>query len=334
MDNDVCYLLGYAGDETVLTLPDNYNGKSYSIYQYAFDRDYNIESITTSKGVTSIGDYAFQCCSKLSELVISSSVTSIGDYAFRSCGALSQVTIEEGNRLTSIGSSAFNGCSSINSIMLPDSLTSIGEYAFAYCGLLTSVYYGSNAADSWNNISISSGNASIKAATRYYYSETQPERGAGNYWRYIDGEIAVWEKYFSNTELDSLWGRLVDIIGTKYLSDSNTDDPAVIIPNPKPGIYEHGSNFTKLIYSWDEVFPAKFDSESDYFIEWYMQDYGMITGHTGGDVVVPEGINGLSGLACGNIIIPSTCTDADLYDFKNEWYGKSEGILVELVGSF
>jgi hypothetical protein len=42
-------------------------------------------------------------------------------------------------------------------------------------------------------------NNSLKEATRYYYSETEPalnEDGTDyddNYWRYVDGAVVVWE---------------------------------------------------------------------------------------------------------------------------------------------
>jgi hypothetical protein len=76
--------------------------------------------------------------------------------------------------------------------VIGDSVTSIGEMAFDYCDSLTEVYYNGSAAE-WNSIYINSyGNAPLKNATRYYYSENQPTE-EGNFWHWVDGEVAIWE---------------------------------------------------------------------------------------------------------------------------------------------
>ena len=55
-----CYLLGYVGNETELTLPTDYNGRSYKIRDYAFYCAGSIHKIIISGGVTEIGNYAFR----------------------------------------------------------------------------------------------------------------------------------------------------------------------------------------------------------------------------------------------------------------------------------
>ena len=134
---DVNYLLGYIGDNTILTLPTNYNGEGYRICKYAFDDCSSLISITIPDSVTSIGDRAFLGCSNLKNVIIGNGVTSIGDYAFCNCSSLTSVTI--GNSVTSIGWSAFSSCSSLTSITIPDSVTSIGRSAFSSCSSLTSI---------------------------------------------------------------------------------------------------------------------------------------------------------------------------------------------------
>jgi hypothetical protein len=188
-DGDDCYLLGYLGSETTLTLPENCNEKHYAINSNAFRECRSITSITIPDSVTSIGDHAFYQCSDLTRVTIGNSVTNIGDYAFEDCSSLTNIVILDS--LTSIGERAFCHCKSLMSITIPDRVTSIGIHAFYDCGSLKTLYYGGTAAD-WSQISIDSYNVAFTAATRYYYSETQPTT-TGNYWHYVDGVPTAWE---------------------------------------------------------------------------------------------------------------------------------------------
>ena len=135
--NGVNYLLGYIGTDTVLKLPENYNGQNYEIYSYAFSDCNSLTSITIPNSVTSIGQYAFYGCSSLTSITIPNSVTSIGSYAFYGCSGLTSITIP--NSVTSIGSSAFEGCTSLTSITIPNSVTSIESNTFKGCTSLTSI---------------------------------------------------------------------------------------------------------------------------------------------------------------------------------------------------
>ena len=135
--NGVNYLIGYVGEDTELTLPEDYNGKSYEIYKYAFYNRDDITSVAIPDSVTSIGEYAFNSCDSLTSITIPDSVTSIGDKTFFGCTRLTSITIPDS--VTSIGSYAFYNCDSLTSITIPDSVTSIGEYAFNSCDSLTSV---------------------------------------------------------------------------------------------------------------------------------------------------------------------------------------------------
>ena len=135
--NGVNYLLGYTGDDTALTLPENYNGQDYSIYKYAFCGNRSITSVVIPNSVKSIGDSAFRDCSALTSIKIPNSVTSIGDSAFYSCSALTSIKIP--NSVKSIGSYVFQGCSALTSIVIPNSVKSIGDLAFCSCSALTSI---------------------------------------------------------------------------------------------------------------------------------------------------------------------------------------------------
>ncbi len=60
------WLVDYTG--TALTLPKNYDGKAYDIYQYAFYNRFDLTSITIPNSVTSIGEYAFAYCTGLTSV--------------------------------------------------------------------------------------------------------------------------------------------------------------------------------------------------------------------------------------------------------------------------
>ncbi len=137
------YLLDYIGDDSKLTLPENYNGETYEIYKFAFSY-----------------------CSLLTEIVIPDGVTIIGDSIFYRCTSLTSIVIPDS--VKEIDSETFYGCTSLESIVIPDSVTRIGYRAFYGCTSLTNVYY-TGTEEEWANVSInSSGNSYLTNATINY----------------------------------------------------------------------------------------------------------------------------------------------------------------------
>ncbi len=90
-DYDNRYLLGYKGTDSILTLPEYCNGKSYQIYKNAFEYNTNLTSVILGKGVNAIGNSAFLGCSNLNNITIQTDVTDIGDRAFYDCVNLEKV---------------------------------------------------------------------------------------------------------------------------------------------------------------------------------------------------------------------------------------------------
>ena len=137
-DGTEVYFVKYVGNDTELTLPDYY-GKNYVIYDYAFDWNETITSITIPNSVTSIGDFAFHICDNLTNITFKegSQLTSIGKHAFASCDKLTIIMIPDS--VTSIGDYAFSGCASLTSITIPDGVTSIGDHTFSSCISLTNI---------------------------------------------------------------------------------------------------------------------------------------------------------------------------------------------------
>jgi hypothetical protein len=67
-DGDDIDLLAYVGDKTELTLPSDYEGKSYEIADCAFSDCSGLTSVTIPDSVSSIGSYAFYYCSGLTSV--------------------------------------------------------------------------------------------------------------------------------------------------------------------------------------------------------------------------------------------------------------------------
>ena len=117
------YLSGYIGNDTDLTLPNDYKGMDYKIGSSVFSGCSGLTSITIPNSVTSIGSSAFGGCKGLTSVTIPNSVTSIGNNVFYNCSGLTSITIP--NSVTSIGNKAFYGCNQLNKLIIEDGSMSI-----------------------------------------------------------------------------------------------------------------------------------------------------------------------------------------------------------------
>ena len=79
------YLIGYLGNDNMITLPDGYTDSSYEIYKYAFKNRNDISYVKIPKSVTAIGEKAFSQCYGLKGVEIGEGVTSIHGQAFYNC---------------------------------------------------------------------------------------------------------------------------------------------------------------------------------------------------------------------------------------------------------
>ncbi len=142
-DGDTVYLIRYDGDETALTLPDRYNGKSYAIYRCAFYDCDRLTSVFIPEGVTDIGYSAFEDCDGLTGMVIPSGIT----------------RIQEG---------LFMGCDRLESVEIPESVLTIEGWVFNECVSLSSVRYNGSP-DMWAAITVGDWNDPLLNARLYYY---------------------------------------------------------------------------------------------------------------------------------------------------------------------
>lgn len=128
----------------LIRFPSGYQGVNYivedsveHIADGAFCGTANLETITFTSNLKSIGAKAFEYCEKLSSLVLPSSVETIGERAFQYCNHLFSIMLPRG--IQEIGDYAFCGCTAIQAISIPKSVKRIGHAAFKDCASLRKI---------------------------------------------------------------------------------------------------------------------------------------------------------------------------------------------------
>ena len=199
----VNYLIAYTGSDTELVLPQNFKGKHYQVYNFAFSKEIDMTSITIPPAAVAFGLEVFQACKKLERVEISdlkawcqTSFTSENSNPlyhakklYLNGELLVNAAIPEDTLF--IQPYAFINCESIQNIVIPKSVVGIGQSAFDGCSFLNAVYYA-GVLENWNRIDIEDKNHSLPKQI-YYYSETQPTSLASRYWRYVNGVPTRWE---------------------------------------------------------------------------------------------------------------------------------------------
>jgi hypothetical protein len=108
-----------------------------SLPYYAFQSCTNLNGITFSEGLQTIGARAFYGCEHLTEVQLPSTVTTIGGSAFDRCCRLETLSLPSG--LTSLGSSSFYDCDSLASFTFPAAITTVPDNVLYGCDKLSSV---------------------------------------------------------------------------------------------------------------------------------------------------------------------------------------------------
>ena len=93
LDVKRCFLMGYTGTQTALTLPADCDGKPYNVYRCAFYGMAELTEVVVPEGVGSVGERAFMNCTALRSVKLPQTLTRLGGYAFAECRALRELTL-------------------------------------------------------------------------------------------------------------------------------------------------------------------------------------------------------------------------------------------------
>jgi len=112
----------------------------------------NLQSITLSDKITSVGNNSFQNCTLLNSVIFTGqiSISILGDYCFDNCSSLSVINIPSSVKI--IGSYAFSNCTNFTSIDIPDSVTQISSGIVSGCSKLTAIIFPNNITNIPNNM--------------------------------------------------------------------------------------------------------------------------------------------------------------------------------------
>ena len=154
-------------------------------------KDYAVQKLILSEGITSIGSCAFknseietldipstvteidvsafEYCDKLTTVTGGENVTIISPMAFMGCSEL--ISFQWSDKLQAVRYYAFKSCKKLNSVELASSVTEIGMEAFKGCAALATVIYHGTEKD-WNNIQIQEGNDPLLNAKRTYVDDS------------------------------------------------------------------------------------------------------------------------------------------------------------------
>ena len=100
---------------------------------------YQVNGVSMSEGITSIGEALFYDMQTLSEVTIPSTVTEIRARAFENCRKLKTIHFAANSQLQTIGDWAFYNCHNLRSLVLPEGVTTVGDAAFYGCNYLTEI---------------------------------------------------------------------------------------------------------------------------------------------------------------------------------------------------
>ncbi len=216
-DDEEVYLLRCLEDTESLVLPTSYEGRTYAIFAYAFDRirfEYEREllSIAIPSAVTEIGTDAFLGCKELDAVYITdlaawceidflskfggfsrdSNPLSYANHLYVNGEKITDMVIPDG--VEKIKEGAFAKMKGLTSVVIPKSVKACHAMSFYACPDLNAIYYLGTAEDLKNITFVDLENNEGFDTSWYIYSEEEPEAGntSMRYWHYVNDVPTKW----------------------------------------------------------------------------------------------------------------------------------------------
>ena len=139
-DDETYAVMGYAGDEKNVVIPDSYYGQPITIiFDGVFRFHTEIETVHIPETVTDIGEFVFEGCENLRQIVLPKGLTNLWGNTFARSG-IEEITLPEG--IMSIATGTFTDCKNLRKVVCSDRLWKIRAWAFGGCDNLTEVVHG------------------------------------------------------------------------------------------------------------------------------------------------------------------------------------------------
>lgn len=139
-NDDGIWLKKYMGEERIVHVPAEINGKPVLGLRNTFEGNTTIHEVILPEGITEIGDKAFCECTALEMVNFPTSLARIGDKAFGGCMSLGRsIVLPDG--LKAIGDAAFCFCIFLEEIEIPGSVELFGKEWFSGCIKLSRVVF-------------------------------------------------------------------------------------------------------------------------------------------------------------------------------------------------
>ena len=126
------------------------NNECKFVLNEAFKDCVNLDGITLTNKILSLGDSVFENCTTLPYITIPNSITQIPKLAFKGCTSLSNVVLND--NISYIGDSAFNGCELLQTLTIPSKVTELNSNLFSNCTALSSIIIPNNIKEIKDNV--------------------------------------------------------------------------------------------------------------------------------------------------------------------------------------
>ena len=130
-DDESYQVVGYKGDEEVVTVPSTFHGRPVTIlYDGLFKGHTEIKEVIIPEGVTDIGGFVFDGCTSLERIHLPTTLKDIWQYAFARCG-IKEIHIPE--KIKRLIPFTFKDCKNLEKVFCMPGVEEIQAYCFRGC---------------------------------------------------------------------------------------------------------------------------------------------------------------------------------------------------------